>query len=322
MPQKNIFNLWKETVSAKPISKDTFKSMHLAVLHQAVQQKQTEQLFLIQFEIQDFVLYESKGHLQSITNLSLPTKDMEILWLGFQFHGKSTFSSGKVTQPDTLFSFTSTAENQHLTLTTEKHWTLFLGISGASKQQLLTELPLLRIQYEQQQNNILKAVPLSYSDRQILENLSKMVFGPFSTIHHIGQLMLKTYTNYTQQLIRRIKQGKSEPQIQLYHQAIAHIRANFMDEALSREKIAEALHCSVRSLNRAFEGRPSSVNATILSLRLYKGRELLHNQPDLSVEQIAITLYFPDAKHFAVQYKKYFHKTPREDRKKITPRKE
>ncbi|TJZ63472.1 hypothetical protein FAZ15_04110 [Sphingobacterium olei] len=166
MPQKNIFNLWKETISAKPISKDTFKSMHLAILHQALQQKQTEQLFLIQFDIQDFVLYESKGHLQSITSLSLPTKDMEILWLGFQFHGKSTFSSGKVTGPDTLFSFISTTDNQCLTLPSEKHWALFLGISGASKQQLLTEFPLLRAQYEQQQTNILKSVPLSYSDRQ------------------------------------------------------------------------------------------------------------------------------------------------------------
>lgn len=322
MPQKNVFNLWKETISSKFISRDTYKGMHLVVLHQAIKQKQTEQLFLIRFEIQDFILYESKGQLQSITSLSLPTKDMEILWLGFQFHGKSTFSSGKVTQPDTLFSFTSTAENQCLTLAAEKHWTLFLGISGASKQQLLTELPLLRTQYEQQENNILKAIPLSYSDRQILETLSKTVFGPFSTIHHIGQLMLKTYTNYAQQLIRPIKQDKKEPQIQLYHQAIAHIRANFMDEALSREKIAEALHCSIRSLNRAFEGRPSSVNATILSLRLYKGRELLLHQPELSIEQIALTLYFSDAKHFAVQYKKHFHQTPREDRKKIATRKE
>ncbi|GGH19433.1 helix-turn-helix domain-containing protein [Sphingobacterium alkalisoli] len=322
MPQKNIFNLWKETISAKPISKDTFKSMHLAVLHQAVQQKQTEQLFLIQFDIQDFVLYESKGYLQSITNLSLPTKDMEILWLGFQFHGKSTFSSGKVTGSDTLFSFISTTDNQCLTLAAEKHWALFLGIFGASKQQLLTELPLLRAQYEQQQNNILKAIPISNSDRQTFESLSKMVFGPFSTIHHIGQLILKTYTNYTQQLIRRIKQDKKEPQIQLYHQAIAFIRENYMDQTLSREKIADALHCSIRSLNRAFEGRPSSVNATILSLRLYKGRALLRDQLELSVEQIALILYFPDAKHFAVQYKKYFHKTPREDRKTIATRKE
>jgi len=297
-----------------------FKGMHLAAIKQATQQKLTEHLSVIQFDIQDFVLSEIKGHPKSLISFSLPAKDGNVLWLCFQLHGKFTFCNGRTTQPDTLLSFVISDEDESLTLPAEKQWALFIGISGPSRQQLLAELPALRKQYEQPKTNILKAIPLSHIERQLLESLSKKTFGSFSTLYHIGQLILKLYTNYQLQLIRKTTQDNDLPHIQLYHQAVAYIRENYLDQALNREKIAEALHCSWRSLSRAFEGRPISLNATILSFRLYKGRELLRKQSDLSVEQIALMLYFPNAKHFTVQYKKYFHLTPREERKAIKER--
>ncbi|WP_257668671.1 AraC family transcriptional regulator [Parapedobacter tibetensis] len=319
MPQNNVRHLWRETLSSRPVSKDTYRGMHLAVLRRAVHQKPAEHVFAILFEVGDFVLCESKGHPPSATPFELPSKESETLWLCFQFQGTATFSSGTSSEPGTLFSFISTGGDRLLTFQAGKQWALYLGVSGASREQLLAELPLLRERHGQQP--ILQGVPISHPDRQTLESLPKLSFGPFSTVHHIGQLIIKTYGNYAQQLKRCLQQPQGQPQIQLYNQAIAYIRDNYMDEALSREKIAEALHCSARSLSRAFEGRPASLNASILILRLYKSRELLRNEPGCSVEQIALMLHFFDASHFTAQYKKYFHRTPREERKVIGSRK-
>lgn len=293
--------------------------MHLAVLRQAVHQKPDEHLVVLRFETDDFLLCESKGHPPSATPFELPAKESETLWLCFQFHGTATFPSGTPGEPGTLFSFVSTGVSGLLTLQAGKQWALYLGVSGASREQLLAELPLLREQHGQQP--ILQGVPISNPDRQTLESLPKLSFGPFSTVYHIGQLIIKMYGSYAKQLKRHIQQPQGHPQILLYNRAIAYIRENYMDEALDCDKIAEELHCSTRSLIRAFEGRPTSLNASILTLRLYKGRELLRNKPGWSVEQIALMLHFFDVSHFTAQYKKCFHRTPRQERKVVGSRK-
>lgn len=317
MPEKNLIHVWKETLSSKSSARDTFKGMHLGVLHQATQQKLDERLLRIQLEIHDFVLCELKGRPKELTSLELPEKDEEILWLCIQFHGTLSFPSGNVSQFDTLFSFISNGSENLLTVPAEKQWVLLLGITGASRQQLLSEQPLLRKQYDQQESSITAAIPVSYRERQALELFSKTAFGPFTTVHHIGLLLATLYRSYAQQADKKgMQHGKEEATIVLYHQAINYITENFMDEQLNREKIAEACNCSVRNLTRAFEGRSNSIKTSILLIRLHKSRELLRNNPEFTVEHIAGMLFFFDAKHFATQYKKCFHRTPREERNK------
>lgn len=289
--------------------------MHLGVLQKAHRNKPSEQRFVIQYQAQDFIFYESKGRLQDVASLALPCPDTGSLWLCLQFHGRSIFPGGRGTEPDSLFSFKARDGEIPLTLSADKHWALFLGLSAASKEQLLAEFPSLRDHFDELGHDVLPAVPISYLERQALENFSNMSLGPFSTVYHVGHLFLKLYSNYLLRLTDRLKRSTEEPNIQIYHRAVAYIRDNYLDKRLSRETIADAIHCSTRSLSRAFEGKSLSLNATILTIRLYKGRELLIQRPDLSVEQIALSLHFGDAKYFAVQYKKTFHRTPREERK-------
>ncbi len=322
MVQKTIYNLWEETVSARPRSRDIFKGMHLAVLQQAVREQPSEHLYTIRFEIQDFVLCESKGNLQTVTSLELPAKEKDILWLCLQLQGKLVLSNGKVMAPDGCFSFVRSDEDPNPTLPAEKNWSFFIGVSGASKQQLMAELPPLRKAYEQVQDAVLRAVPISHVERKILDNLTKASFGPFSTLHRLGLFIQQLYAGYLQQLSKNVEPIKEHADVQLYHKAIAHIRDNYMNEVINREKIADALCCSVRSLTRAFEGRPASANVVILTFRIYKGRELLRERPELSVEQIALMLHFSNISHFINQYKKCFHHTPREERKKVASWKE
>lgn len=182
MLDKNTVHIWKETLSARPASRDTFKGMHLAVLHQATQQKLGEQLLHIQFAIHDFILCELKGRPPELTAYELPQKEEEILWICLQFHGTITFPTGKVSQPDTFFSFTTSGEENLLTVPATKQWVLLLGVTGASRQQLLAEQPMLRKQYDQQKNKITTAITISYNERKVMEQFSKKTFGPFTSV--------------------------------------------------------------------------------------------------------------------------------------------
>lgn len=315
MAEQTIYKRWDEAVSSRPVSRDAFKGMHLAVLRQAVHEKPTDDLHTIQFETQDFVLFESKGNLRGITGLTLPAGNM--LWMGLQLHGELTLPHAVSVKADQMFSFVGSEAAELLTLAAVRQWTLFIGVRGASRQQLLSELPALREHMEQQQAGVRRNVPISHVERKLLQNLTKTTFGPFSTLHRLGLLIQQLYTGYLQQLSRQVETLKEQADVQLYHKAIAYIRDNYMNEGINRDQVAGALNCSLRRLHRAFEGRPASVNVTILTFRIYKGRELLRDRPELSVEQIALMLHFFDLSHFIHQYKKSFHHTPRQERKKM-----
>lgn len=317
MSQQRIFNLWEEARSTKPIHRDTFKSMYLRALQNAQRNSPNEQLSVIRHQTQDFILFESKGKLPDVTSLALPCDEAESLWLCLQFNGQTVFPKGKVIEPDSLCSFKSMDREIRFTLSAEKHWAIFLGVSATSKRQLLSEFPSLRDHFDEPEKDVLPAIPISYSERKALDTFANLGFGPFSTAHHIGHLFLALYSSYLQRLKGHLQRATEEPNIQLYHRAVAYIRDNYLDKSLNRETIANGIHCSLRSLSRAFEGRPLSLNATILTIRLYKARELLIREPGLSVERIALMLNFFDASHFISQYKKHFRLTPRQERKQL-----
>lgn len=316
MPEKSPLHLWRESVSSKPSPRDTFKGMHLAVLHQASRQKLDGGLLYIQLKVQDFVLCELKGRPNDMVSFELPSEDEEILWICLQFQGRLTFPNGGTSNADTIFTFS--ADDLNLTVQHEKVWVLFMGVTGVSKPQLMAEYPKLREYAGKQADRMGMALPITYVERQALDVFSRLTFGPFITQHHIAQLLGKFYTSYIEQLRRYEKgNGKDISLVPLYHKVLAYIHENYMKEGLNREMIANAFNCSPRSISRAFEGRSITVGAAIQKVRLYKGRELLRNNPELTIEQIAVTLYFTDAKHFANQYKKQFNQTPRQDRKNI-----
>ena len=320
MPDLNLRHLWKETLSSKPASRETFKGMHLSVLHQATQQKLDEHLLHILFETGDFILCELKGRPKQLTGFELPAKSGSIRWLCLQFHGTLSFSDGYRSKPDTIFSFVPNNKDDHLlTVPAEKQWILLLGVTGESQQLLLSECPLLRTLPEQQEKGVPVAVPISYTERKLLQEFSRIAFGPLTTLHQIALLLARLFGSYAERADKKmLATAKEDTSIVLYHQAIGYITAHYMDEYLSTDKIADACHCSPRTLTRAFEGRPHSVKSSILLIRLQKSRELLLRKPDLSIEQIAGMLHFYDAKHFRAQYKKCFHRTPREERKALS----
>ena len=320
MPSENLFHQWRETTAARIGTRDAFNGMHLAVLRQATRQQTEQKLSFIQFETGNFILCELKGRPAELMPFVLPTKDTDILWLCLLFHGKLSLPDGYTASPETLFTFTSGTGGYTLTLADEKQWLLLLGVAGTSKQRLLAELPPLRELDETADRNR-QAFPVTFADRRVLEVFAKATQGPFSTPHHIGQLLAKLYWAYTQELQKPRDPGGEESLMLLYYRAVDYIREHYLDEGLNRETVADACNCSVRQLTRAFQGRSVTFNAAIRALRLHKARELLREKSELTVEEIAVMVCFTDAKHLANYYKKQFHRSPREERKTIATRK-
>lgn len=305
---------WKDTVAARPGPRDIVKTMHLSILPDASPQILTEGLNTIHYSIHDFNLFEIKGRPQELTAAALPMGDCEVLWLGLQFHGKAVFSNGHVIPADSLYSFITQTDDVWLTLPDDRIWMLLFGVSGPSRAQLLAEIPELRKAYEVRRKKILSTFYISYLERQALESLSKAEHGPFSTLHHTGLTMGKLFANYTAQLTKPRSASSEEVLIQIYHRALDYIGEHYLSKDLTIEKVADVLGCSTRTLRRAFENYPTGLKATIVKVRLHKARELLKTQPDLSIESIAQMLHFSDAKHLTRQYKKYFYRTPSEER--------
>lgn len=317
MPHQELSRQWKDTVSARPDARDIIKTMHLAVFPQGLVTCPAEGIQQIQLRMEDIVLLEIKGRSPNPHALNLPSENRKTLWLCMQFHGKLVFPNGSNSYPDNLLSLITEPEDYTLTLAADRQWVLFFGLSGNSKLQLLAELPSLRQAYEKQQINILQSFSISTIERQVIETLCKKAMGPFNALYQTGVAMGKLFGNYSLQLLKPQVLSREEYQVQIYHRALAYIQEHYLEEDLTGEKIGDVLGCSVRNLTRAFEGRSLGVKATILTVRLYKARELLQTKSDLSVERIAGMLHFGDAKNFAVQYKKVFCHSPRDERKPI-----
>lgn len=317
MSHKELSQLWNQSLLARPDPRDVRKTMHLSVFSQGAASSPVEGVHLIQYRMEDLTLFEIKGRPPNLHLIDLPSNTNETLWLCIQLHGKTVFPTGSIIYSDSILSFMTQTADCPLTLATDRQWVLFLGISGNSKLQLLAELPALREAFQHQQINILQSVSISYVERQVIEGLFKKTLGPFNAMYQTGVAVGKLFHNYTRQLIKPKALSRDEFQIQIYHRALAYIQQHYLAESLTSEKIANVLGCSIRNLTRAFEGRSMGVKATVVAVRLYKARELLQTRLDLTIERIAVMLHFLDTKHFAVQYKKAFYHSPRDERKAI-----
>ena len=89
---------------------------------------------------------------------------------------------------------------------------------------------------------------------------------------------------------------------------------NYLEKDLTPDRIANVFGCSTRTLSRAFKGRPETLHAWVIKIRLLAGYNLLLNEPKLSVQDIARSLHFYDDKHFRRAYKKEFGRLPRQIR--------
>lgn len=194
-----------------------------------------------------------------------------------------------------------------------KFWLFAVGFRQLTFERLAEEFPVLaplkELASKQVQDWPVGKAKVSARLMSILESLRRLDFLPYS-----GPIMMATWSL---KLLKHILQENKSPvspkpeqsDIQNYHRAVKYIGTHYT-ENLTLEKIASAVHLSVRSLTRSFEGRPQTVNGLILHLKLHKARELIMFT-ELPISDIAYTLQFSCPKYFSRVFKQKFQKSPR-----------
>lgn len=89
-------------------------------------------------------------------------------------------------------------------------------------------------------------------------------------------------------------------EISLHRQALLHITRHLSDPELSSSGVARALDVGPRSLQRAFRGRGTTVQSTILDLRLARAARVLRDtRATVEITGLAMSLGFNDMAYFS-----------------------
>ncbi|WP_325050093.1 AraC family transcriptional regulator [Cohnella faecalis] len=104
---------------------------------------------------------------------------------------------------------------------------------------------------------------------------------------------------------------------ELTRQVAQYLSAQYA-EPVTIEGMAEALGYNRAYLSRLFKRETGLSPATFLSkLRIGHGRRLLRERPELTVEQIASSVGFPDALYFSKQFRRWHEQSPTEYRQTV-----
>ncbi len=107
----------------------------------------------------------------------------------------------------------------------------------------------------------------------------------------------------------------SENQAALYGRILSYIAHHYANP-IKLSDISKACFCSVSHITQLFRAKHKlSVHQYITQLRLKEAARLLE-QTDLSIQDIAYMVGFSDSNYFSSSFKKHYHLTPRQYRKK------
>ncbi len=235
------------------------------------------------------------------------------LWIAIALIGDCAIEYERVSMvaSGNLICFASSKRELSMGLARGKNWLFVVGFRQPRFDALVAEFPFLHSLKqlgEGTEHWVGDVVPVSSRLRAILESLRRFVFRPFSTPFELAGWSLRLLNYFSQESKRSEANTVETDAISHYHQAVKFIREHYEDD-INLEKVADALHISVRNLTRSFEDRSYTVNGYISHLRLTKARELLAFS-GTSVRDIAYALRFSCPKHFSKMFKRKFRKSP------------
>lgn len=209
------------------------------------------------------------------------------------------------------FSFTSQNPKIPVQLSPGRQWVFMIGYKEECLPSLIQEFVMLgtfdtKTRLDQP---VLwePDISINHSLRDILQHIQQLKFRPFRWKAELFMAICLLVEEYCQQLDHQADQNERS-RLSLYHKALNYIRENLLD-SINRDMVAKGLGVSVRSLNRAFEGRPIKIGDYIQRLKLNQARDLLY-AGDMSIEEVANLLNYPNRKYFSREFKKYFFQNP------------
>ncbi|MCC2600462.1 helix-turn-helix transcriptional regulator [Sphingobacterium sp. FBM7-1] len=265
-------------------------------------------------ELDACVLLEIKGVSDPAGVRVDPVTDELSFWQLYQF-----MNSTQLYLPHSLplsdnrcISFSSATSKIPLLLNEGKQWLVLIGYKTETIADLLKEFPMLAslvYEIESFQTNAYwePDISINHSLRDAWNRISRPEYLPFRGKSELFLDVCRLLEEYCRQLDRQADQNERS-RLGLYHKALAYINDNLLD-SVNKEMVVKGLGVNARTLERAFEGRPFKIAEYIQRMKLNHSRDLLY-EGDLTVDQIANLLAYPNRKYFSREFKKYFFQTP------------
>lgn len=273
-----------------------------------------ENLKAIFIELEECVVLEVKGTVGLAGfHLELATEGI-VFWQLYQF-----MNTAQLYLPHNLpisdnrcISFSTQAAKIPLLLNSGKQWLVLIGYKAKSSARLLKEFPMLgSLVYGE--GDLGKSfffepdIGINHSLRDIWRRISQSDYPPFRGKAALLLDICRLLEIYCRELDRQSDQSE-RTRLALYHRALAYIHENLLD-SINKHNVARGLGVSWRTLNRAFEGRPIKIADYIQSQKLNEAKNLLY-KGEMTVDQIANLLNYPNRKYFSREFKKYFFQSP------------
>lgn len=251
---------------------------------------------------------EIKGASDAAQVIELPV-DEETICLIYQFIGNSAITasgSWPLKSGQHIGCSASAKKKLICRIDRGKTWMLLVIVSGETLRELRAEFPQLA-------HKPRSPLAIGYRQKHLFDKLQKLKGGSYSLDIKLNYHIALLIEQYQSDLSAQLK-AVNNADIALYHKASAYIREHYKERKLTRQKIADALCVSVRTLTRAFEGKRVTISGAIQLARLHKARERLRMDSDDAIDDVASELHFSDTQQFVQCYTELFKVTPDADR--------
>lgn len=183
-------------------------------------------------------------------------------------------------------------------------WVAFKGDEAAMLVQragFSERQPVIHTKYGEPAANAIEAMRVSFGSREAACDLTAygslyLVIAHYANNHisNNDDASLKP-ENETQQLVRQM----------------IHMMSNQYANPFTMEQMAMTLGYSRAYLSRIFKQITAVSPVTfLLKLRIDKGRQLLRDRPDLSIEQISASVGLADPLYFSRQFRRFHEQSP------------
>nr|WP_051287100.1 AraC family transcriptional regulator [Paenibacillus taiwanensis] len=130
-------------------------------------------------------------------------------------------------------------------------------------------------------------------------------------------LMMAAYASQ-QQRVDELVPLKPENEAQQIVRHMIRMMSTQYAHPFTMEQMASSLGYNRAYLSRLFKQAAGMSPVTfLLKLRIDKGRLLLRERPELTVEQIAASVGIPDALYFSKQFRRFYQQAPTQYRKQV-----
>lgn len=301
------------TVTANgPIdSRPVLSGLHLCFLEREDHLPVSDTLHAAVKELGGIRMMEIKGTSDTAQVIEL-SQEAETGCLVYQFMGNSvlTASGSWKLKSGQHIACDSSTQNLICRIDRGKTWMLLIVLTGAALQLVHAEFQLFN-------RESTSPLTIGYRQKQLFGKLQELKRGAYTLDVKLNYYVALLIEQYHHDLEAHVK-AVSSADIALYHKAAAYIQQHYHERKLTRQKIADALCVSIRTLTRAFEGKKVTISGAVQLARLHKARERIRSGDD-TIEQVATELHFAGVSQFVQSYMELFKISPDAEWKKRTP---